>query len=596
MDLDGDFSKPRFEVRDFAAPTKECDLVMKGGVTSGVVYPYAILELARVYRFRSIGGTSAGAIAASFAAAAEHARANGDPAGFCRLEERCLTLPDILEGLFQPSRPFIPVLAALKGWAFTGSPRRWVRALSPFGATLAAGALAGAGTMAAFSAATSGGRFRSAALPGMALGAMIGATAALAGRLGQLGGKQLPDYGFGFCSGMGDPDGPPVLTQWIHDSLQYIAFGTAKQSGVKPLTFGDLRMASASAGESGRGIALRMMTTNLSMGRPHALPILGGDFGFSPDSWKRLFPNDVMAYLDGISALPKPDPRFPAAGLRGTPEPDDWPVICAIRMSLSFPLLLETVPLWTHDLGEVVGTKVVPGCPAAKPRLKEVLFSDGGLSSNFPIHFFDSFLPERPTFALSLDACELGTPRGERVHLPQSAAEGSFSPIRAISSTGDFAGSILDAAKDWQDAMLAAMPGQRERVVRVKLEPSEGGLNLTMGRDVSERLMQYGLDAGIEIIKEFDFDEHRWRRTLTAYEQLDRTVVAAASAWPSYNGWFSAYNPPDRSYKNVTAKNSAAMSARIEAFAQLSKTFVPDIVGKGKFPRPAGRLRIVPNV
>jgi len=42
---------------------------MKGGITSGVVYPLAIDELARTYKFKNIGGTSAGAIAATAAAA-----------------------------------------------------------------------------------------------------------------------------------------------------------------------------------------------------------------------------------------------------------------------------------------------------------------------------------------------------------------------------------------------------------------------------------------------------------------------------------------------------------------------------------------------
>jgi hypothetical protein len=46
---------------------KYCDLVMKGGITSGIVYPNAVLSLAREYRFKSIGGTSAGAIAAAVA-------------------------------------------------------------------------------------------------------------------------------------------------------------------------------------------------------------------------------------------------------------------------------------------------------------------------------------------------------------------------------------------------------------------------------------------------------------------------------------------------------------------------------------------------
>ena len=44
-------------------PRRECDIVMKGGVTSGIVYPPALLELQETYRFNSIGGTSAGAVA-----------------------------------------------------------------------------------------------------------------------------------------------------------------------------------------------------------------------------------------------------------------------------------------------------------------------------------------------------------------------------------------------------------------------------------------------------------------------------------------------------------------------------------------------------
>jgi hypothetical protein len=62
---------------DFKNPPLECDLVMKGGITSGIVYPPAVIEMARWYRSRSIGGTSAGAIAAVVTAAAEYGRASG---------------------------------------------------------------------------------------------------------------------------------------------------------------------------------------------------------------------------------------------------------------------------------------------------------------------------------------------------------------------------------------------------------------------------------------------------------------------------------------------------------------------------------------
>ena len=57
-----------------ASEDRYCDLVMKGGIASGVVYPRAIARLAEHYRFQSIGGTSAGAIAAAVTAAAEYQR------------------------------------------------------------------------------------------------------------------------------------------------------------------------------------------------------------------------------------------------------------------------------------------------------------------------------------------------------------------------------------------------------------------------------------------------------------------------------------------------------------------------------------------
>src|SRR2546429_7187258 len=60
-------------------PDKQCDLVMKGGITSGVVYPRAIRRITQDYRLLNIGGTSAGAIAAVVAAARENRRQGGSP-------------------------------------------------------------------------------------------------------------------------------------------------------------------------------------------------------------------------------------------------------------------------------------------------------------------------------------------------------------------------------------------------------------------------------------------------------------------------------------------------------------------------------------
>ncbi|HEX3642067.1 MAG TPA: hypothetical protein VHV10_12315, partial [Ktedonobacteraceae bacterium] len=70
-----------------------CDIVMTGGVTSGIVYPPAVITLKDRYSFRKIGGTSAGAIAAAGLAAAEFNRRNsGTNAGFCALKDTCTWL------------------------------------------------------------------------------------------------------------------------------------------------------------------------------------------------------------------------------------------------------------------------------------------------------------------------------------------------------------------------------------------------------------------------------------------------------------------------------------------------------------------------
>jgi hypothetical protein len=109
---------------------KYCDMVMKGGITSGVVYPTAICELAGQYQFRNIGGASAGAIAAAAAAAAEFGRQNGVSDSFAQLGKLPSEFgsPGFLPGLFTPRWrdtfcvQDVPRSARGKAWASKGSP------------------------------------------------------------------------------------------------------------------------------------------------------------------------------------------------------------------------------------------------------------------------------------------------------------------------------------------------------------------------------------------------------------------------------------------------------------------------------------------
>ena len=105
----------------YASPTRECDIVMKGGITSGVIYPLAVCELAGVYRLRNIGGTSAGAIAATAAAAAEYGR-HSELGGFPKLTALPSWLGESagpgrrsnLSELFQTTGATAPLLALVK--------------------------------------------------------------------------------------------------------------------------------------------------------------------------------------------------------------------------------------------------------------------------------------------------------------------------------------------------------------------------------------------------------------------------------------------------------------------------------------------------
>src|SRR5215831_20078924 len=82
-----------------------CDVVMKGGITSGIVYPTAICELAQQYQFKNIGGASAGAIAAVATAAAEYGRKRGKADSFNLFGQLPTEFqkPNFLPGLFTPN-------------------------------------------------------------------------------------------------------------------------------------------------------------------------------------------------------------------------------------------------------------------------------------------------------------------------------------------------------------------------------------------------------------------------------------------------------------------------------------------------------------
>lgn len=481
-----------------ADPERCCDLILKGGITSGVVYPAAIRRIAERFVLVGIGGTSAGAIAASIAAAAEfRRRTTGSFAGFERLDQvaRELASPGTLAGLFQPD----------------GGTRTLYR----LALRLATGKLG------------------------------LGTRLTLAWRLlfqRDRTFRTLVDNGFGLCSGLGNGSsghgGAEPLTAWLARTLNEVA---GLDSG-RPLSFADLHDAprppwfEALTGGEGPSIDLRAITTCLTFGRPFEIPFSSDVFAFAPDEWRRLFPAEVVAAT--VAAAERIPSKLRARDGKLPLPRRELPVVVAARMSLSFPGLFSMVPLWT------------PNFSRAGQPLARVWFSDGGITSNFPVHRFDSLYPRWPTLAVNLQYTgESRLPARARlvrdgglVFLPADRGEGvldqwhDFAPGR--SATGDlvgFAGAIFRAAQAWHDNAYLKLPGYRDRLAEIWLTPEEGGLNLAMPPEVIERLIARGAEAGELLAERFatasDSDPmswtgHRWTRFRSAMAGLAQALAA----------------------------------------------------------------------
>ena len=311
--------------------------------------------------------------------------------------------------------------------------------------------------------------------------------------------RELPQNGFGLCTGLPESDDKApdeALTNWLthyFDRLSGQQAFCAQQAGAveceKPLTFGDLRA---------HGIDLQVMTTCLSMARPFRLPFRDDDqvrennqFHFREDEFARLFPRRVVVWMRAHQR-PGEDERHD--GYLRMPMPDDLPVIVAVRMSLSFPLLLSAVPLHAVDYRK------------REKKLERCWFTDGGISSNFPIHFFDAALPPRPTFGLDLGPTD-GADE-QRVRFPRNNGDARLAYWRRFPQSGlpalrGFLAQLSNVAKDWNHETLSLMPGFRDRIGLIQLTREEGGLNLTMPTERIERLTRYGREAGQQFVLRF---------------------------------------------------------------------------------------------
>lgn len=592
-------------------PGRFCDLVLTGGVASGVVYPWAILELARKFRFRNLGGTSVGAMAAALAAAAEYGRRRGHKNAFEVLRQTPIELAEEVApgrtrmlSLFQPSaagrRLFELFVEALNvsyrndaersasgqgtrpdddltrdAKALPVATRLWRIALKVLDlyrirtltvAMLVMGSLglvcllvgwllfgcAGLGVCGANVHAVAGRLLLLASvLSAFAVVLLLIAACRLAfGLVGDfLFGVVRNDLGL--CRGKSVPDdqgqSTPALVEWLNEGIQRAA-GLPEHG--PPLTFEELWRAPLSPGGPVPRVAadgtvefkslnLEMFTTNVTHGRPYRLPMLDQEsrLFFDKDEWAEFFPAHVMNALmrDSLPYHPRTisDPADPINGAGKYELPGaKLPIVVAARLSLSFPLLFSAVPLWAVDM------EMRRDATVNSRQLKKCRFSDGGLSSNFPVHFFDAALPRWPTFGVWLqrrskywlDQAVWLPPgpndgRGDiwqrferdgEADAPPNATTGSRGWLwsafarwcgrrpDASAAGGDswpqltgFLVSAGIAAKDWGDLTAMRLPHVRRRVARMGLLHAEGALNIAMSsRRIMHMAVTYGVDAG----------------------------------------------------------------------------------------------------
>ena len=135
-------------------------------------------------------------------------------------------------------------------------------------------------------------------------------------------------------------------------------------------------------------------------------------------------------------------------------------------------------------------------------------FSDGGLCSNLPVHFFDSPLPTRPTFAMDLAPFPPGQEKNDdesrnsyfRMATPAGNCDpGSRFVLRAWAG-GSFAGQLIETARTWVDGGQLTMPGYRDRIVTVHHSKTEGGMNLNMPGPVVTALSERGRHGAVKLL------------------------------------------------------------------------------------------------
>jgi hypothetical protein len=283
----------------------------------------------------------------------------------------------------------------------------------------------------------------------------------------------------------------------------------------------------------------------------------------------------------------------PVHGTRVRPLPDaaSLPVVLAARISLSFPGLISAVPLLCVDYSRGPGHR----------NLIRTWFSDGGIASNFPMHFFDAPWPGRPTFGINLEAPHPDFP-DEMVWRPRNGASGVVPRSREITSVAQFFLAMVKTMQNWTDSTQITLPGFRDRVTEVRTDPKkEGGLNLKMTDETIHTLATRGSDAANEF-EDFDLDLHEWIRYRASMNSVSDTLDTMQSRYErvedgeGYQQFIKRYGPTPADFSLARASAVTAAAVATDRLMRLARKWQRSNypLTAPRVPEPRPQLRQMP--
>ncbi len=156
-------------------------------------------------------------------------------------------------------------------------------------------------------------------------------------------------------------------------------------------------------------------------------------------------------------------------------EPDQVPVVDAVRASMSIPFFFEPVKIRNRVTDD------------------EIWMVDGGMLSNFPVEVFDRSHgnpPRWPTFGIKL-----------------SARRGSQAVRFHLDSTYDLARSMVATMTSFYDQMHIDEPGVIARTIFIDTFGVKS-TDFDLNRDTADRLFESGRKAAETFLLDWNFDEY----------------------------------------------------------------------------------------